>query len=126
MGERFGHYRLEALLGRGGMGEVHRAHDTLRGRTVALKRLSAEQSGRPEFEARFRRESLLAAQLSAPNIIPIHDFGEIEGRLYLDMRLVEGQDLGALLAAGPLDPARAVWIVTQLARALDAAHAAGL
>ena len=93
MTEEFGPYRLEHLLGRGGMGEVHRAWDTRRGRTVALKRLPAPLAGDPEFQARFRRESALAAQLSEPHIIPIHDFGEINGRLFIDMRLVDGTDL---------------------------------
>ncbi|TCK22523.1 serine/threonine-protein kinase [Pseudonocardia endophytica] len=125
--ETFGPYRLEALVGRGGMGEVWRAYDTRRKRTVALKRLAAGQSDRPEFRARFRRESELAARLAAPNVIPIHDFGEIDGRLYLDMRLVDGRDIAAVLAAdGPLPPSRTASVVTQLAAALDSAHAAGL
>ncbi len=125
--EEFGPYRLEHLLGRGGMGEVHRAYDRARGRTVALKRLPAALAGDPEYQARFRRESALAAQLSEPHIIPIHDFGEIEGRLYIDMRLVDGVDLASVIRAeGPMAPRRAVGILAQVGGALDAAHAAGL
>ena len=105
MTEEFGPYRLEHLLGRGGMGEVHRAWDTRRGRTVALKRLPAPLAGDPEFQARFRRESALAAQLSEPHIIPIHDFGEINGRLFIDMRLVDGTDLASVIKSeGPMAP----------------------
>jgi serine/threonine-protein kinase len=127
MTEEFGPYRLEHLLGRGGMGEVHRAWDTRRGRTVALKRLPAPLAGDPEFQARFRRESALAAQLSEPHIIPIHDFGEINGRLFIDMRLVDGVDLASVIKSeGPMAPRRAIGILAQVASALDAAHAAGL
>ena len=127
MTEEFGPYRLEHLLGRGGMGEVHRAWDTRRGRTVALKRLPAPLAGDPEFQARFRRESALAAQLSEPHIIPIHDFGEINGRLFIDMRLVDGTDLASVVKSeGPMAPRRAIGILAQVAGALDAAHAAGL
>ncbi len=127
MAEQFGPYRLEHLIGRGGMGEVHRAYDTARGRTVALKRLPAALADDPEFQARFRRESALAAQLSEPHIIPIHDFGAIDGRLYIDMRLVEGVDLGTVVAAqGAMPPRRVITILAQVAAALDAAHAAGL
>ena len=127
MTEEFGPYRLEHLIGRGGMGEVHRAWDRRRERTVALKRLPAPLAGDPEFQARFRRESALAAQLSEPHIIPIHDFGEINGRLFIDMRLVEGVDLASVVKAeGPMAPRRAVGILAQVAAALDAAHAAGL
>jgi len=109
------------------MGEVYRAYDTVRGRVVAVKRLPSTLAGDQEFQARFRKECALAARLNEPHIIPIHDFGEIDGRLFLDMRLVEGADLAALLAAeGPLEPARAVHIVAQVAAALDVAHAEGL
>jgi serine/threonine-protein kinase len=125
--EQFGQYRLEQLIGRGGMGEVFRAYDTVRDRMVALKRLPAHLAADATFQARFRRESALASRLSEPHIIPIHDFGEIAGRLYIDMRLVTGRDLGEILAeSGPLAPARAVSIVAQVAGALDAAHADGL
>ncbi|MEV0679081.1 serine/threonine-protein kinase [Actinosynnema sp. NPDC050436] len=125
MGESFGHYLIGELLGRGGMGEVHRAHDTAHDRVVALKRLSPALDDE-EYRARFRREARIVARLREPHVIPIHAYGEIDGRLYLDMRLVEGQDLGELAAAGPLSPERAVRIVAQVAGALDAAHADGV
>jgi serine/threonine-protein kinase len=125
--ERFGPYRLDELIGCGGMGEVYRVFDTVKQRTVALKRLPVALASNAEFQARFRRESALAARLSEPHIIPIHDYGEIDGRLFIEMRLVVGRDLARMLAEqGPMRPARAVDIVGQVARALDAAHADGL
>jgi serine/threonine protein kinase/pimeloyl-ACP methyl ester carboxylesterase len=125
--ELFGPYRLDELIGRGGMGEVFRAFDTKRDRAVALKRLPAALGADAEFVARFRREAAIAARLRAPHVVPIHDYGDIDGRLFIDMRLVSGTDLGRLLAGGgPLEPARAVGIVAQVASALDDAHAEGL
>ncbi len=79
-----------------------------------------------EFQRRFRREAHAAARLNSPHVIPIHNYGEIDGRLYVDMRLIEGRDLEAILADGPLGPERAVLIIGQVAKALHAAHQVGL
>ncbi|WP_433030723.1 protein kinase domain-containing protein [Actinomycetospora sp. CA-053990] len=126
-GELFGSYRILSRLGRGGMGEVHEAFDTVRERTVALKRLHPEEQGDPGVRERFRRESRIAARLESPHVVPIHDFGVIDGRMFIDMRLVRGRDLGARITAeGALDAERAIAIVGQVADALDAAHDAGL
>ncbi len=125
-GSEFGKYQLTRLLGQGGMGEVFEAHDTTKDRTVALKILPEQLSRDEGFRTRFQRESRAAAMLEEPHVIPIHDWGEIDGNLYIDMRLVRGQDLHELLKAGPLEPERAVGIIRQVASALDAAHAQGL
>lgn len=125
-GTPFGRYRLIKLLGRGGMGEVWRAYDTDTDRIVAIKLLPGHLSDDAEFQRRFRREAHAAAQLNSPHVIPIHHYGEIDGHLYLDMRLIEGRDLSAVLAEGQLEPARAVRIIDQVAKALNAAHQVGL
>nr|WP_090276517.1 bifunctional serine/threonine-protein kinase/transporter substrate-binding domain-containing protein [Mycolicibacterium komanii]CRL69936.1 protein kinase-like protein/extracellular solute-binding protein, family 3 [Mycolicibacterium komanii] len=125
----FGHYQLQELIGRGGMGEVYRAYDTKTDRIVALKVLPPSMAADETFQQRFRRESQAAAGLNDPHVVPIHGFGEIDGRLYLDMRLIEGRNLGTILNdAGkkPLDTTLAVKIVEQVAMALDSAHATGL
>lgn len=127
VGTWFGPYQLRRLLGRGGMGEVYEAEDTRKHRVVALKLISSQFSGNPEFRARMQREADTAGRLTEPHVVPIHDYGEINGQFYVDMRLIEGTSLRALLARnGPLSPARAVAIVSQVASALDAAHAAGV
>jgi serine/threonine protein kinase, bacterial len=122
----FGSYQLIELLGRGGMGEVWRAHDTVIDRTVAIKILPADISKDPIFQQRFRREAHAAARLNSPHVVPIHTHGEFDGRLFVDMRLIEGRNLDAILDNGPLPPARAVNVVDQIAKALNAAHKVGL
>jgi serine/threonine protein kinase len=125
-GTPFGRYRLTELLGRGGMGEVWRAHDTEIDRVVALKTLLPQFAQDRLFEQRFRREARAAARLDDPHIVPIYDVGEIDGRLYVTMRLINGLDLQTLLDGGPLEPGRAVGIIEQVASALNAAHDVGL
>ena len=125
-GTPFGRYQLLDLLGRGGMGEVWRAHDTATNRTVAIKVLPPQMAQDDTFVQRFRREAETAARLNNPHIIPIHTYGEIDGRLYVDMRLIEGRDLDKVLGEGPLEPKRAVRIIEQVATALHAAHKVGL
>lgn len=109
------------------MGVVYRAHDLRLKRTVALKLTAPELALDQRFRERFSRETELAMSLEHPNVVPIHDAGDIDGRLYLAMRHVEGTDLRALLhTEGELDPARALVICSRVANALDAAHANGL
>jgi serine/threonine protein kinase len=123
----FGPYRLLEMLGQGGMGQVFRAYDTAHEREVALKVLAPDVAQDASFEQRFRREAHVAARLSEPHVVPIHSYGEIDGRLYVDMRLIAGRDLASVLAeSGPMDPGRAVAIIEQVADALDAAHATNL
>ena len=108
------------------MGEVWRAFDTVMNRVVALKVLPANLADDAQYQARFRREAHAAASLDEPHIVPIHDFGEIDGRLYVTMRLIDGKTIDELTANGPLAPERAVSIVEQIAAALGAAHRIGL
>ena len=125
-GATVGHYRLDGLLGRGGMGEVHRAYDLRRERVVALKLLSPALADDEQFRERFRRESHVVARMSSPHVVPIHDFGEIDGRLFLDMRLIDGVGLDRLIADGPLAVPRAASIAGQIAAALRDAHGHGV
>lgn len=108
------------------MGEVWRAYDSAIDRVVALKMLLPHLSEDPEYDQRFRREARAAARLDDPHVVPIYDVGEIDGRLYVTMRLVNGTDLHSLLGTGPLDAHRAVGIVEQVASALHNAHRTGL
>ncbi len=120
-------YRVEALIGRGGMGAVYRAEEEGLSRKVALKVIAPELAQDERFRERFLRESQIAASLDHPHVIPIYQAGEEEGLLYLAMRYVEGTDLARLLAEeGALEPRRAVELLSQIAEALDAAHEQGL
>ena len=127
-GTTFGQYELLELLGRGGMGEVYRARDTKTDRIVALKVLPAELARDEVYQQRFRREAQAVSGVNDPHVVPIHGYGEIDGRLYLDMRLIEGENLGNLLAQRdtPLGPELGAVVVEQVASALDSAHARGL
>ncbi|OBH88518.1 serine/threonine-protein kinase [Mycobacterium sp. E2733] len=126
-GTEFGPYHLKRLLGRGGMGEVYEAEHTVKEWTVAVKLLSETFSKDPVFRERMKREARTAGRLQEPHVVPIHDYGEIDGQMFLEMRLIEGTDLDSVLKRfGPLAPPRAVAIITQIASALDAAHAAGV
>jgi DNA-binding beta-propeller fold protein YncE len=127
IGTDFLGYRIEDVIGRGGMGVVYRAYDLRLKRPVALKLVAPSLTADERLRERFARESELVMSLEHPNVVPIYDAGDVDGRLYLAMRLVDGTDLGSLLRAeGALAPDRAVTICTQIASALDAAHARGL
>src|SRR6478735_8802793 len=126
-GTDFVGYRMEEVIGRGGMGVVYRAHDLRLKRTVALKLMAPELALDQRFRERFAREAEMAMSLEHPNVVPIYDASDIDGRLYLAMRYVEGTDLRALLRAeGGLGAARSLATCSQVAKALDAAHAKGL
>jgi serine/threonine-protein kinase len=126
-GSVIGSYRIDERIALGGMSAVYRATHTALDRIVALKVLSREMALDRTARERFTAEWRIAAALHHPNILPVHDAGEVDGRLFLAMDLVEGGDLGmAIERGGPLPPDRAVAILEQTASALDAAHAAGL
>ncbi|MFZ1994449.1 MAG: serine/threonine-protein kinase, partial [Solirubrobacteraceae bacterium] len=120
-------YRIEAVIGRGGMGTVYRAVQLTLQRDVALKLLTAEPSGDGSFRQMFLDESILAASLDHPHVVPVYDAGEVEQILYMAMRYVPGSDLqGMIRREGRLSPHASVMILEQVAGALEAAHAAGL
>jgi tRNA A-37 threonylcarbamoyl transferase component Bud32 len=119
-------YRVESMIGRGGMSAVYLAEDVPLRRRVALKLLAPALAEDAAFRERFLEESQLAASLDHPNVVPIYEAGQADDELYIAMRYVEGQDLKELLRGGPLEPERAVRICTQVAEALDFAHERGL
>jgi hypothetical protein len=119
-------YRIDGTLGEGGMGTVYRATQLSLEREVALKVLTVELSSDPAFRERFRREGLLQAALDHPHIVTVYEAGETDNRLFLAMRMVEGPTLKELILRRQLDDRRALRLLTQVAEALDAAHAKGL
>ena len=126
-GAEFAGYRIDRIIGRGGMGVVYLAEHAGLKRKVALKLLAPQLAEDPRFRERFGRESQLAASIDHPNVIPIYEAGEADGRLYIAMRFVEGTDLRTLLhEQGTLESAQTSRIVGQVAAALDAAHELGL
>jgi serine/threonine protein kinase len=127
VGAEFASYRIQGVLGRGGMSVVFRADNLRLGNEIALKVLSAELSENDAFRERFVRESRLAASINHPNIIPIYDAGEEDGLLYIAMRYVAGSDLKSMIRQeGPISLRRAADIVSQVARGLSVAHERGL
>ncbi len=126
LGTQFAGYRIDGVVGRGGMGVVYRATELALDRPVALKLIAPELAGDASFRERFLRESRLAASIDHAGILPVYAAGEADGELYLANRFVDGTDLRALLEHGPLPAERALGLVGQVADALDAAHAQGL
>ena len=126
-GTVFAGYRIEEVVGRGGMGVVYRATHLKLEAVRALKVVAPDLANDPDFQARFAREARVAASIDHPSVIPIYDAGEEEGTSYIAMRFVEGKDLQKLLRErGPVSPEEFSRIIGSVAGALDAAHAHGL
>lgn len=126
VGTQLAGYRIEGVVGRGGMGVVYRATELALDRPVALKLIAPELAGDDSFRERFLRESRIAASIDHAGILPVYAAGESDGELYLATRFVPGTDLRSLIDDGPLPGARAIGLVGQVADALDAAHERGL
>src|ERR671935_255629 len=120
-------YRIEARIGRGGMGVVYRAEHLNLRRRAAIKIIAPDLAESEGFRERFTREARVSAALQHPNIVTVYDAGEVDGLLYLAMQYIQGEDLAAMLRTeGRLRPYRAIDVCRQVASALDAAHARGL
>ena len=126
LADEIGGFRLEELIGRGGMGVVYRAEQPGLERKVAVKVIAPGHAADARFRERFAREARLAAALDHPNIVPVYTTGEDGGQLYLVMRYIDGVNLAERLRSGPLPLADVATIVGQVASALDAAHARGI
>src|SRR5262245_61124315 len=126
VGTRVGSLEITALLGKGGMGEVYRAHDAKLKREVAIKVLPQEFSRDGDRVSRFHREAEVLASLNHPNIAAIYDLQESNGSRYLVLELVEGETLAERIARGPIPLDEALAIARQIAEALEAAHEKGI
>ena len=127
VGDEFAGYRLRAVLGRGGMSTVYQAENPRLGNVIALKVLAPELATDDVFRTRFLEESRIAAAMNHPHVIPIHDMGSSDGLLYIAMRCVSGTDLRQMISKrGRLLPDTSIFLLSQAARALDAAHRRGL
>ena len=126
-GEVVAGFRIERLLGTGGMGEVYLVHHPRLPRLDALKLLPAAASADPSFRERFQREADLAARLDHDNVVTVYDRGETDGQLWIHMKYVAGEDASAALrSGGPFSTERALHTITRVASALDDAHRHGL
>jgi serine/threonine protein kinase, bacterial len=125
-GRRLGHYRIDGVLGKGGMSVMYRATDIRLGRKVALKVIAEHLTEDPEFRERFVDEARNTSAIDHANVVPLYDFGEVDGLLYIAMRLVDGSDMASLIKDGPMEPERAVALLSQVAEALDNLHERGL
>jgi len=125
-GRQLGQYRIVAPLGRGGMATVYKAYQPSMERYVAIKVLPSHYASDPSFIGRFEQEAKVIAALEHPNILPVHDYGQADGYAYLVMRCVEGGTLTDVLQGQPLGLPKICSIITQIAAALDYAHARGV
>ncbi len=125
-GRRIAHYRIDGVLGRGGMSVTYRATDVRLGRKVALKVIGEHLAPDAEFRERFVDEARNTSAIDHANIVPLYDFDEVDGLLYIAMRLVDGQDLAGHIKEGPLTPERTLRLLAQVAEALDMLHGKGL
>ena len=125
-GSQLSHFRIEALIGMGGMGEVYLAWDRQLDRRVALKLLPLEFISNQDLVRRFEQEARAASALNHPNIVTVYEMDETDGLRFIATEFIDGRTLREMIAEGPIEPARAVEIATQIAVALDAAHHAGI
>src|SRR5215813_4896541 len=126
IGQQLGSYEITALLGKGGMGEVYRAHDSKLKRDVAIKTLPEEFSRDHDRVNRFQREAEVLASLNHPNIAGIYDLQEASGSRFLVLEVVEGETLADRLARGAIPVDEALHIATSICEALEAAHEKGI
>ncbi|WP_185839844.1 serine/threonine-protein kinase, partial [Amycolatopsis balhimycina] len=125
-GRRLGNYRIDGVLGKGGMSVTYKATDVRLGRKVALKVIGDHLGTDAEFRERFVDEARNTSAIDHANVVPLYDFGELDGMLYIAMRMVDGGDLAGLISGGPIAPARALTMLDQVADALDTLHNRGL
>jgi serine/threonine protein kinase len=125
-GRRLGHYRIDGVLGRGGMSVMYKATDVRLGRKVALKVIGEHLGEDAEFRERFVDEARNTSAIDHANVVPLYDFGEVDGLLYIAMRLVDGADMASLIKDGPLTVERTLSLLGQVAEALDTLHDRGL
>ena len=125
-GRRLGNYRIDGVLGKGGMSVTYKATDVRLGRKVALKVIGDHLGADAEFRERFVDEARNTSAIDHANVVPLYDFGELDGMLYIAMRMVDGGDLAGLISGGPIAPARTLTMLDQVADALDTLHNRGL